>query len=79
LILPSDVFHLLCIQDEKDRKIRELSTQLHRANQQLAGCRKQMDLIIEYIEQHTSQLSKNVENVLQNIKDIEAQDRNERL
>lgn len=64
-------------QDEKDRIIRELSTQLNRANQQLAGYRKQMDLIIEYIEQHTIQLSKNVENVLQNIKEIEAQDRSE--
>ncbi|PSS09595.1 Protein FAR1-RELATED SEQUENCE like, partial [Actinidia chinensis var. chinensis] len=58
-------------QDEKDKKIRELSTQLHRANQQLAECRKQLDMVLKDIEHHTSHITTSIEEIVQNIKEVE--------
>lgn len=62
------------LQDEKDRKIRELSSELHRANQRLAACREQLRTFMAYIEEHTQSLSRTVENVVHNIKEIESED-----
>ncbi|KAJ0112127.1 hypothetical protein Patl1_03134 [Pistacia atlantica] len=44
--------------DEKDKKIRELSAELHRANQQLAECSEQPEMVLHDIEQHTNHLNK---------------------
>lgn len=60
--------------DEKDRKIRELSSELHRANQRLAACREQLRTFMTYIEEHTQSLSRTVENVVHNIREIESED-----
>ncbi|RZC50853.1 hypothetical protein C5167_019284 [Papaver somniferum] len=61
-------------QDEKDKKIRELSAELHRANQQLADCRQQLDMILNDIEQHTNHLTKSVEKVVEQVKELEDED-----
>lgn len=60
------------IQDEKDRRIRELSSELHRANQQLAACREQLQMFMTYIEDHTNCLSKTVEGAVHDIKEVES-------
>ncbi|XP_048317791.1 protein FAR1-RELATED SEQUENCE 6 [Ziziphus jujuba] len=60
-------------QDEKDKKIRELSTELHRANQQLAQCREQLEMILKDIEQHTNHLTKSVQDVIKNVNQIEVE------
>ncbi|KAL5781133.1 hypothetical protein ACOSP7_006162 [Xanthoceras sorbifolium] len=58
--------------DEKDRRIRELSLELNRANQKLAACREQLRTFMEYMEEHTQSLSKTVENAVHNIMEFES-------
>ncbi|XP_043722911.1 protein FAR1-RELATED SEQUENCE 5-like isoform X2 [Telopea speciosissima] len=60
--------------DEKDRKIQELSDELHRTNQQLAACRDQLHMYMKYIEEHTNHLSKTVDLVVQNIRELESEE-----
>ncbi|XP_031270750.1 protein FAR1-RELATED SEQUENCE 5-like [Pistacia vera] len=62
--------------DEKDRRIRELSSELHRANQQLAACREQLRMFMSYIEEHTKCLSKTVEGAVHDIKEVESHEPN---
>uniref|UniRef100_A0A5B7BGF2 FAR1 domain-containing protein n=1 Tax=Davidia involucrata TaxID=16924 RepID=A0A5B7BGF2_DAVIN len=60
--------------DDKDRRIRELSFELHRANQRLAACREQLHTFMTYIEEHTQCLSRTVEVVVHNIKEVESEE-----
>ncbi|KDP43850.1 hypothetical protein JCGZ_20860 [Jatropha curcas] len=64
--------------DEKDRRIRELSSELNRANQQLAACQKQLQTFMTYIEEHTESLSRTVEGIVCNIRELESENRNYR-
>lgn len=59
-------------QDEKDKKIRELSTELGHANQQIAQCQEQLKIILKYIEQHANHLTKSVQEIVENVKEVEA-------
>ncbi|KAF3435136.1 hypothetical protein FNV43_RR22223 [Rhamnella rubrinervis] len=59
-------------QDEKDKKIKELTAELNRANQQLAKCREQLEMVLKDIERHTNDLTKSVQNVVEKVKDVEA-------
>ncbi|XP_059654499.1 protein FAR1-RELATED SEQUENCE 7-like isoform X2 [Cornus florida] len=61
--------------DDKDRRIQELSFELHRANQRLAACREQLHMFMTYIEEHTLCLSRTVEDVVHNIKEAESKGR----
>ncbi|KAM7521915.1 hypothetical protein LguiA_011817 [Lonicera macranthoides] len=61
-------------QDEKDKKIRELSAQLHRANQQLAECREQLNMVLKGVEWHTNHLTKSIQDIIKNMKEIEDND-----
>ncbi|XP_052184168.1 protein FAR-RED IMPAIRED RESPONSE 1-like isoform X2 [Diospyros lotus] len=58
-------------QDEKEKKIRQLSVQLQRANQQLVECRKQLDVVLKDVEQHMNHLTKSIHEIVENIKEIE--------
>lgn len=58
--------------DEKDRKIRELSMELHRANQKLEACQEQLQTVMTYIEEHTKCLSKTVEEAVKDIQKVES-------
>ncbi|KAL4596975.1 hypothetical protein ACB092_12G202300 [Castanea dentata] len=58
--------------DEKEKKIRELSTELSRANQQIAQCQEQLKIILKYIE-HANHLTKSVQKIVENVKEIEAE------
>ncbi|KAM1651011.1 hypothetical protein ACFX1T_003726 [Malus domestica] len=62
-------------QDEKDKKIRELSAELYRANQQLAGCRKTLEMVLKEVDQHADRLTKSVQDIVKNVKQIEDKDR----
>uniref|UniRef100_A0A5B7CBX4 FAR1 domain-containing protein n=1 Tax=Davidia involucrata TaxID=16924 RepID=A0A5B7CBX4_DAVIN len=64
-------------QDEKDKKIRELSAELHRANQQLVECREQLDMVLKDIERHTNHLTKSIQDIVENVKEIEDEDEDE--
>ncbi|KAJ6733896.1 FAR-RED IMPAIRED RESPONSIVE (FAR1) FAMILY PROTEIN-RELATED [Salix koriyanagi] len=61
--------------DEKDERIRELSSQLHHTNRQLAACREQLRTFMTYIEEHTMCMLKTVEGVVQNIREVESETR----
>ncbi|KAJ4730365.1 Protein FAR1-RELATED SEQUENCE like [Melia azedarach] len=58
-------------QDEKDKKIRELLADLHRANQQLAECREQLAMVLKDVEQHTDHVTKRIQNIIENVKEVE--------
>ncbi|THF94772.1 hypothetical protein TEA_007160 [Camellia sinensis var. sinensis] len=47
--------------DEKDLKIRELSTELHRERKRSAAYQEQLQMILKYVEEHTRRLSLNVQ------------------
>ncbi|KAL6976231.1 hypothetical protein U1Q18_052710 [Sarracenia purpurea var. burkii] len=59
--------------DYKDQRIRELSSQLRHANQQLEACREQLRAITTYIEEHTYRLSRTVEDIVSNVKEVESE------
>ena len=67
------------MQDEKDKKIRELSSELHRANQQLAECRAHLEMVLNDIERHTNHLTKSVQDIVENVKEVEADDDEQQL
>ncbi|XP_058196679.1 putative protein FAR1-RELATED SEQUENCE 10 isoform X2 [Rhododendron vialii] len=64
-------------QDEKDKKIRELSTQLQRTNQQLAECRNKLDMVLKDIENHTSHLTKSIQEIVEKVKEVEDEEEEE--
>ncbi|KAI8567009.1 hypothetical protein RHMOL_Rhmol02G0087900 [Rhododendron molle] len=70
--------HPLEVSSEKwrpnpDQKIRELSSQLHHANQQLEACQEQLRTIMACMDEHTQCLSTTVESVVSNVKQVESQ------
>ena len=66
-------------QDEKDKKIQELSSELDDANQELVACREQLCAFMTYIEEHTNHLSKTVVGAVQNIREVESRDHSHHL
>ncbi|KAI3461787.1 hypothetical protein Pfo_018450 [Paulownia fortunei] len=58
-------------QDEKDKRIRELSAELHRTKQQLAECQKQLDAVLNDVELHVDDLSRSIQHIVQNVKEVE--------
>ncbi|RZC63589.1 hypothetical protein C5167_025348 [Papaver somniferum] len=62
------------LQDEKDKRIQELSSELNRANRRLAACREQLQTFMKLVEDHTQRLSGTVNEVVQNIREIESED-----
>lgn len=66
------------LQDEKDRRIRELTVELsnerQRCKRRCAAYEEQLRLILKDIEQHTDHLSKRVQDIVKNIKELENED-----
>lgn len=62
------------MQDEKDLKIRELSTELHREKKKSAACQKQLQMVLTYIEEHTQRLSLKAEVVANKVKELESEE-----
>ncbi|KAK3011754.1 hypothetical protein RJ639_012299, partial [Escallonia herrerae] len=66
-----------CLQDEKDLKIRELSTELHRERKRSAIYEEQLQLILKYVEEHTQKLSLKVEIVFENVRELESEEQDD--
>lgn len=68
------------LQDEKDRRIRELTLELsnekQRCKRRCAAYQEQLRMILKDIEQHTDHLSKKVQDIVQNMKELENEDSN---
>ncbi|XVF37703.1 hypothetical protein REPUB_Repub20aG0032400 [Reevesia pubescens] len=62
-------------EDEKDLKIRELSTELHREKKKSAVYQEQLQMVINYIEEHTQRLSLKVDAVSNNLRELESEDK----
>ncbi|XP_058181520.1 protein FAR1-RELATED SEQUENCE 5-like [Rhododendron vialii] len=60
-------------EDEKDLKIRELSTELHRERKRSAAYQEQLQMVLKYVEEHTQRLSLNVQAVLNQVRQIESE------
>lgn len=65
----------LVSEDEKDRRIRELSLELHNERQKYkrrcAAYEEQLNTILNDLEKHTEHISKKVADVVRNIREIE--------
>lgn len=61
-------------EDEKDLKIRELSTELHRERKKSAAYQEQLQMVLKYIEEHSQQLSLKVEKMNNIVKELESED-----
>ncbi|CAL5417007.1 unnamed protein product [Camellia sinensis] len=60
-------------EDEKDLKIRELSTELHRERKRSAAYQEQLQMILKYVEEHTRRLSLNVQVVSDKLRELESE------
>lgn len=62
-------------QDEKDRRIRELTIELNnekqRCKRQCAAYQEQLRMVLAYIEEHTNHLSTKVQDIVNNVKKLE--------
>ncbi|CAF2102714.1 BnaA05g30130D [Brassica napus] len=58
--------------DEKDVKIKELSTELSRERKRCATLQQQLDMVLEVMEEHSNHLSVNINNVIQSVREIES-------
>ncbi|KAL5073586.1 hypothetical protein RYX36_012570 [Vicia faba] len=62
-------------EDEKDKRIRELSLQLYNERQKYkrrrAAYEEQLNMILNDLEKHTEHISKKVADVVRNIREIE--------
>ncbi|KAF9611690.1 hypothetical protein IFM89_034873 [Coptis chinensis] len=65
----------LLSEDEKDKKIRELTIELYnekrRCERRCIAYQKQLQTVMKYIETHTEHLSSRVQDIVQNIKEVE--------
>ncbi|OVA04578.1 FAR1 DNA binding domain [Macleaya cordata] len=68
---------ILVGEDEKDKKIRELSNELdserRRCKRQCAVYQEQLQMVLKDIEHHSDHLSRTVQNIVMSIKEIEDQ------
>ncbi|KAG8640404.1 uncharacterized protein LOC110629521 isoform X2 [Manihot esculenta] len=62
-------------EDEKDRRIRELTIELNnekqRCKRQCAAYQEQLRMVLAYIEEHTNHLSTKVQDIVNNVKKLE--------
>ncbi|PIA25797.1 hypothetical protein AQUCO_10800046v1 [Aquilegia coerulea] len=56
---------------EDKKKIRELSAELQRERRQSATYREQLHMVLKEMEDHTNHLSKQVESIVYNVKELE--------
>ncbi|KAK9087961.1 hypothetical protein Syun_030355 [Stephania yunnanensis] len=66
---------ILLTEDEKDKKIRELTIELYnekrRCERRCAAYQEQLQMVLKDIETHTEKLSSRVQDIVQSIKEIE--------
>lgn len=66
------IFSFCFLQDEKDVKIRELTAELQRERKRSAAYQEQLDIVLREMEEHSSHLSRNIDDIIQSVKDIES-------
>ncbi|XP_065869413.1 protein FAR1-RELATED SEQUENCE 12-like [Euphorbia lathyris] len=71
-ILPRRSHRIAFNEDEKDLKIRELSTELHREKKRSAAYQKQLNTVLNYIEEHTQKLSLQIDAVSNKMRQLES-------
>lgn len=59
-------------QDEKDVKIRELTAELQRERKRSAAYQEQLEMVLRDMEDHSHHLSRNIDDIVQSVKEIEA-------
>uniref|UniRef100_A0A5B7B4T3 FAR1 domain-containing protein n=2 Tax=Davidia involucrata TaxID=16924 RepID=A0A5B7B4T3_DAVIN len=64
-------------EDEKDLKIRELSTELHRERKKSAAYQEQLEMVLKYVEEHTQRLSLKVELVFKTVRELEIEEQDD--
>lgn len=62
------------MQDEKDKKIQELSAELRNKKRLCTTYQEQLSAFIKIVEEHSNQLSNKVQNVVSNLKEYETID-----
>ncbi|CAK9170743.1 unnamed protein product [Ilex paraguariensis] len=58
--------------DDKDVKIRELTAELQRERKRSAAIQEQLDMVLKDMEEHSNQLSRNIDDIVQSVKEIES-------
>uniref|UniRef100_A0A5B7AX55 FAR1 domain-containing protein n=2 Tax=Davidia involucrata TaxID=16924 RepID=A0A5B7AX55_DAVIN len=58
--------------DEKDVKIRELTAELQRERKRSATIQEQLDMFVKDMEEHSSHLSRNIDDIVRNVREIES-------
>ncbi|PPD66293.1 hypothetical protein GOBAR_DD36829 [Gossypium barbadense] len=58
--------------DEKDKKIQELTVELRNKKRLCAAYQEQLTAFMKIVEEHSNQLSKKVQNVVNNLKEYES-------
>lgn len=59
-------------QDEKDIKIRELTAELQRERKRCAAYQEQLDSILRDMEEHSDHLTRNIDDIVQSVREIES-------
>ncbi|XP_059428936.1 protein FAR-RED ELONGATED HYPOCOTYL 3 isoform X1 [Corylus avellana] len=62
---------MVVFKDEKDKKIQELTTELRNKKRLCATYQEQLNAFMKMVEEHSEQLSKKVQNVVDNLKEFE--------
>jgi len=58
--------------DDKDVKIRELTAELQRERKRSAAIQEQLDMVLKDMEEHSSLLSRNIDDIVHSLKEIES-------
>ncbi|KAA8550535.1 hypothetical protein F0562_002219 [Nyssa sinensis] len=58
--------------DEKDVKIRELTAELQRERKRSAALQEQLDTVLKDMEEHSSHLSKNIDDIVRSVREIDS-------
>jgi len=67
----NSTFAILALQNEHD-KIRELSQQLAVEKKRSAMYKRHLEVIFEYIEEHNNNLSRKIQHIVDNVKEMES-------
>ncbi|KAF3962827.1 hypothetical protein CMV_012711 [Castanea mollissima] len=62
--------------DEKDVKIRELTAELQRERKRSAAFQEQLDMVLRDMEDHSHHLSRNIDDIVQSVREIESKSSN---
>lgn len=68
----SEYCFIFTLQDEKDKKIQELTAELRNKKRLCATYQEQLSAFVKIVEDHSEKLSKKVKNAVENLKEFES-------